>query len=385
VEKVAVLTMDIHKKFSKAVWLDENEEVLGEAKVMHGKLETMERFFMEFEKGTHVVMEATFNWPWIADLAEAAGLDPHLVHALMARARAKGMAKNDRKDAIFLGKLFLSGSLFPEAYLAPKEVREARSLFRTRSLLVRMRTALKNNVHGQLFRMGLDFDEEVSDVFSRKGRNILNNIKVPDHERHMLDRKLGYLDTLGEHIALLEFDIKEDLKRDPRAEILMSIPGVGEMTAYAILSEIGEIERFPSGRALAAYAGVLPLDDESAGKDFGKKTGVNCNYFLKWAAVEAVSGAVRGSSRMKSLHSRVKARNKRMPGKARVAVAREIMELVYLLLTRGVKYMEKPPARPGSEKAKVSRRSKAEDNPNRASQTSLYVRSAAKPQSQTDL
>lgn len=141
---VAVLAMDIHKKFSKAVAMDDKLQILDEWRIDHGDREVMAEFFRHFEGKTDVVMEATFNWPWIADVATAMGLSPHLAHAQRAREMVKGMAKSDRKDAIFLGKLFLAGgNVFPESYLAPPHVRHMRSLFRQRLLLVRMRVAVK--------------------------------------------------------------------------------------------------------------------------------------------------------------------------------------------------------------------------------------------------
>ena len=109
------------------------------------------------------------------------------------------------------------------------------------------------------------------------------------------------------------------------------------------------MSRFPNGRALAAYGGTLPLDNESADIDHGKHVGTHTNRFLRWIVLEAVTGAVRKSARMRSLHGRVLKKNKRMPGKARIAVARELMELAPLVLPRRVPYMETPPPRPGSE------------------------------------
>ena len=108
------------------------------------------------------------------------------------------------------------------------------------------------------------------------------------------------------------------------------------------------VTRFPDGRALAAYGGTLPLDNESADVDYGKHTGTHCNRFLRVITLEAVNGAIRKSPRMRSLYNRVKRRNKSAPGKARMAVARELMELAHLVLTRRVPYMESPPPRPGS-------------------------------------
>jgi len=367
---VAVVAMDIHKKFSKAVVMDAEAEVLGERRIPHGDHAVMAAFFSEFEASTDVVMEATFNWPWISEVAEAMGVRVHLAHAGRAREMAKGMAKSDRKDAIFLGRLFLAGEIFPEVYRAPVEVRRMRSLFRQRLLLVRMRTAVKNGTHGQLFRLGLLTDSEVSDLFSPKGRKVLARLDLDADERWLLEGKLATLDDLDRQMGLLERAIKKQLKQDARAEILMSLPGVGELTAYGMLAEIGQLGRFPNGRALAAYAGLLPLDRESAEKDFGKRTNRACNRHLRWVMLEAVSGAVRKSPRMRSLGSRVRAKNPKKPGKARVAVARELLELAHLLLSRGELYQEKAPGRPGS---RVSGRNQA-SRPNRASRAALCAR-----------
>ena len=281
---------------------------------------------------------------------------------------AKGYSKSDRpespkirrpgpsgKDAIFLGKLWLGGKIFPEAYLAPPEVRRMRSLFRTRTLLVRMRGKLKNNIHGVFHKLGI-IVSGTSDIFSLKGRMILKHIDVDESSRRELAGKLAVIDDLDLHIGRLERTIKLDFQEDERAAIIMTIPGIGEVTAYAVLAEMGTLARFPNGRALAGYAGVLPLDNESADKDYGKRTGWHCNRFLRWAAIEAVSGAVRTSPRMNSLHSRVRARNAKRPGKARVAVARELLELAHLILTRRVPYTETPPPRPGSNRRKAKSR-----------------------------
>lgn len=350
---VAVVPLDIHKKFSVAAPMTGEGKVLQKVRIAHGDKEVMRDFFRQFPEGTDVVMEATFNWPWIADLAKECGLCPHLAHPPRAREMAKGMAKSDKKDAVFDGRLWLAGGdVFPEAYLAPPEVRELRLLLRTRLLFVKMRTMLKNTIHGQLFRLGilLEGEDAVSDLFSQKGRRILEKTELPERERYIVEEKLEQIDNLNRHIGKIEEEAQKDLKPDARAQILDSIPGVGEILSHTILAEIGEVERFADGRALAAYAGVLPLSNESAEKDFGSKTSKMCNHFLRLAALEAVTGAIKTSRRMRSLHARVRWKNRKRPGKARVAVAREIMELVYLLLKKKEDYKENRPARPGSRR-----------------------------------
>ena len=120
----------------------------------------------------------------------------------------------------------------------------------------------------------------------------------------------------------------------------MTLPGVGRILAYAILAEVGDFKRFPNGRALASYAGLLPVPNESADKEKDRRTSPACNKYLRWAFLEAVSGATRSSRHFNSLSSRVKARNPRCTGKARVATARELAELSHLLVTRKVIYKE---------------------------------------------
>jgi hypothetical protein len=132
---VAVVPLDIHKKFSVATPMTREGEVLQKVRIAHGNKELMRDFFRQFPEGTDVVMEATFNWPWVADSAIEAGLCPHLAHPPRAREMAKGMAKSDKKDAVFDGRLWLAGTgVFPEAYLAPPEVRALRLRLSSRKL-----------------------------------------------------------------------------------------------------------------------------------------------------------------------------------------------------------------------------------------------------------
>jgi len=379
-DKIAVVGMDLHKAFSKAVLMTAEGAVEETVTVDHTTQAEMTAFFESLARGTDVVMEATFNWPWVADLAGAKGLTPHLIHPVRGRELAKGMSKNDRKDATFMGKLWLAGGdVFPEAYLAPPEVRARRARFRTRALLVAIRVNVKNSIHGILHKCGVIVDE-VADLFSPKGLACLKQVKLVPAAKEELTVKLAVVADLTAHIKAVQHRLHMELTRDPHADLLKTIPGVGDLVAYGWLAEIGDIRRFPNGRALAAYAGVLPLDNNSAGHDFGKHTSPRCNQHLKLMALEAVTGAVRGSQRMKSLYERVKARNPHKAGKARVAVARELLEVAHLVLSRKVPYQETPAPRPGTRPSRTEgshdRHPQGVVHPDRASQVWLCAHPA---------
>ena len=103
---------------------------------------------------THVALEATYGWEWLAELLEEAGYDLHLAHPLRTRAIAAARVKTDAIDARTLAQL-LRGGLLPEAYVAPREIRDLRELLRHRATLTRMRSAVKNRVHAILAKHGV--------------------------------------------------------------------------------------------------------------------------------------------------------------------------------------------------------------------------------------
>ena len=95
---VAVVALDLHKKFTRAVTMGPRGEVMDDRRVSHADHAEMESFFREFEQETDVLMEATFNWPWVADLAEKCGLRPHLGDPTRIKEFRKGLAKSDRPE-----------------------------------------------------------------------------------------------------------------------------------------------------------------------------------------------------------------------------------------------------------------------------------------------
>ena len=92
-----------------------------------------------------IALEATYGWEWLAELLEDAGYELHLAHPLRTKAIAAARVKTDAVDARTLAHL-LRTDLLPEAYIAPRELRDLRDLLRHRVALTRMRSALKNRV-----------------------------------------------------------------------------------------------------------------------------------------------------------------------------------------------------------------------------------------------
>src|SRR5207244_218224 len=140
--------IDVHRKRSQVSLVDGDGKELLNRNVDNGS-DAMLEILEDLEPGTPVAFEAAYGWGWLADLLEERELEAHLVHPSACKAIASARLKNDKVDARMLAHL-LRTDLLPEAWIAPKEVRDLRVLLRHRASLVRVRTSLKNRIHAVL-------------------------------------------------------------------------------------------------------------------------------------------------------------------------------------------------------------------------------------------
>ena len=262
------LGWDNHRKFSKVSVMEQTPEgeirAVERARLEHDDKQAMRAWLSHLDPEIPVALEATFGWPWVADLLEELGHPVHLAHPPVIRALAKHEAKTDRCDSDRLGKFQLRGIL-PESYLAPPEVRQRRERTRYRMALSALRTAVKNRAQAVLHRHGILHD--FSDLFGKAGRRFLDDLALPEGSRQALQGCLQLLDSLTLLIDEVEQWMVENLEEDDLVRLLMTIPGVGLILAHVIRAEIGEIERFPTFRHLASYAGLAPMSDDTAGRE----------------------------------------------------------------------------------------------------------------------
>src|SRR5439155_24293206 len=101
-----------------------------------------------------VVIEATVGWYWAVATLEALGATVHLAHPQGIKGFENRRVKNDHLDARLLADLLRIGRL-PEAWIAPREIRELRELVRYRVKLVQLRTGLKAQVHAVMAKEGV--------------------------------------------------------------------------------------------------------------------------------------------------------------------------------------------------------------------------------------
>ena len=149
---------------------------------------------------------------------------------------------------------------------------------------------------------------------------------------------LRALDSLDAEIGELDRRVSEEALRRPEAVRLMTHPGVGSVTALAMVLTLGPAERFESGKQVGSYFGLIPSEDSSGGKQRLGKISKQGNSFLRFLLVEAGQTAARYDPQLKRFYRRLAVRKSR--GVAKVAVARKLATRLYLMLREDWTYAQ---------------------------------------------
>ena len=325
--------IDMHKHFSEAVVLDDTGKVVSRRRLYHENRESLVKFFSGLGPDAIVTVEATRSWYWLYELLESLNLPVKLAHPLKVRLIADAKLKNDKIDAWTLAHLERLGFL-PESFIPPREVRDQREALRCRLALVRARAMFKNRIHAVLDKLGIR--HKYTDLFGVAGLEFLKRVELRPIYRAEVNSYLAALEFLETQIAEATRLIRSLLKPDPRVKLLTVIPGIGELIAYLLLSEIGDIQRFPRAKKLAGYAGIVPVVRESAEHRFQGRITKQGNRYIRWAIVEAAQLAPRQDPALYAFHERIA--EKRGPKKAGVAVGRKLLVAVWNVLTYGQAY-----------------------------------------------
>jgi transposase len=317
---------------------------------------------------THVAMESTGEyWKPIFNILE------NLFEIVLVNAqhlsRVPGR-KTDQSDAEWIAELMQYG-LLKASFIPPPGQRELRELTRYRTSFVRERSNLINRVQKLLESANIKLGNVAADIMGISSRAMLEALiagnarpeemaelakgrmrekredlakalegRVKAHHRFVLTELLCQIDSLEETIARFDQEIEDYCRPFEAAVALLdTIPGVARQTAEIIVSEIGsDMSRFPTADHLAAWAGVAPGNNESAGKQRSGKTRKG-NKPLCAALTQAAQAASHTKNTYLSaqFHRLAGRRGKK---KAIVAVAHSILVIAYHLIQRKEPYRD---------------------------------------------
>jgi transposase len=315
---------------------------------------------------THVAMEATgVYWQPVWHILEGSF---ELVLANAMHIKNVPGRKTDVNDATWIADLLAHG-LIRGSFVPPAPVQDLRMLTRTRKQLVRERASHVQRVDKILQDANLKLGSVLTDIMGQSGRAILDAIvkgetdpaklvllvtkrvkasrdkitealrgKVTANHRFLLKLHLGQADALQAAIEEIDREVGERL--DPfrvSATRLTQIPGISDVVAAAIVSEIGvDMSRFKTSAHLISWAGLCPKNDESAGKRRSTRMRKGAPW-LKTLLVQSAWCATRAKTTyLQAQFLRIKAR--RGPKKAIMAVAASILTAAYHMLKNEIDY-----------------------------------------------
>ena len=362
--------VDVHKKFLVATILT-GDYLIPQCKQKH--FGTSFRNLLAFKQWLldnnckDVCMESTGKyWVPVWNVLEGIGnvviANPKWVSAVKGN-------KDDKKDSKWIGNLFRMG-LVPSSYIPGKDIRILREFTRYRSKLVSMRSSEKNRYQNAFTVCNLTLDAVVSDMFGKSATAIENylldtNVVDPEICVSFLQRSLkkksaeiieavegfnmtqeqkervriiqGHFTDIDRRISQID-EIIDRLTAEYEGTIslLCTIPGIDRRLAITIISEIGtDMSEFGSSRRLCSWAGLVPGNNQSAGKKKSVKI-TRAGVYLKPALVEAAHAAVKATE--KSPYFRIKYEKimkRRGKKRAIIAIARMILTSIYAMVSTG--------------------------------------------------
>jgi transposase len=321
---------------------------------------------------THVAMEATgVYWQPVWHILSDGEFE--LVLANPAHVKNVPGRKTDVNDATWLSELLAHG-LIRGSFVPDARTRELRTLLRTRKQLVREKASHTLRIQKILEDANIKLDSVISDVMGHSGRAMIEALiageddptklaklahprlkappqdlrealrgRVSKHHRFLLHLHLQQIDAFDAAIARIDQEVEANLGPFRTAiELLNSIPGVSALGAQVIVSEIGtDMSRFPTAGHLLSWAGLVPRNDESAGKRRSTRLRKGAPW-LKTTLVQCAWAASRKKeSYFQAQFHRLRAR--RGPKKAICAVAASLLTAVYHMLKDGTLYRDLGP------------------------------------------
>jgi transposase len=273
-----------------------------------------------------VGIEATGSMGWFLRLLEELGITCRVGHPAAIRKAETRRQKHDRRDAHLLLTL-LAEDRVPAIWMPPTELRDLRARLVHRHQWVRMRTRVQNALHAIALGEGV---RRGATLWSHDGQAVLASLPLAPHAAHRRDELQALYRYLDAHVDQLDDRVKDAATQRPRATLLMTHPGVGPVTALATEVFLGDPSRFPDGKALASYVGMIPREYSSGSRQRLGGLSKQGNPLLRFLWGEAALHAVHRDPELRRFYRR-KLPQKGL-GKARVAAARKLGIRLWIML-----------------------------------------------------
>ena len=328
-----IIGCDFHPGFQQVAIFDNQTGEYEERRLGHR--EEAEQFYRSLAgQQVRVGMEACGHYPWFERLLSELGFELWLGDAAAIRATVVRKQKTDRRDADHLLTL-MRENRFPRIWVPSLEERDVRQLLVHRHKQVQARTRVKNQLQAMALSQGV---QKKRKLWTEVGRVELEKLELLPYAAERRKQLLQSLDGLDAEIEQLNRRVEEEVQKRPAAVKLQTHPGVGPVTALAMVLTLGPAERFASGKQVGSYFGLIPSEHSSGGQQKLGHLSKQGSSFLRFLLVEAGQTAARYDAELGRFYRRLAVRKHR--ALAKVAVARKLAVRLYLMLREDWTYAQ---------------------------------------------
>jgi transposase len=323
VEHIAI---DLGGRKSQVCVRDETGAILEERRM---STEALQRFLEGRAKG-RVILETCAEAFVVADAARAAGHEVRVVPSTLVRSLGVGArkVKTDQRDARVTSEVSTRIDL-PSVYVPPSEARQHKALCSSREALVSARTKLVNHCRGWVRTQvpGSLHALRSRQPSSFPSRMRSSGLALPAHILSVL----VMIENLNAQIQALDKELEKIAKADEICTRLMSVPGVGPVTALRFVAAVCEIERFDHSHSLQSYFGLVPGERSSGDKR--QRTGLTKagSPHVRWLLIQAAWSAWRTRPHDAMVRWAQQVAMRRGKNVAIAALARKMAGILYAL------------------------------------------------------
>jgi len=274
-----------------------------------------------------VAVEMTTNTRLFYDAVSPAVAEVQVVNTAQFKVITRSVKKTDHHDAATLA-LYLEKDMLPTVRLKEVEQGQLAGLVSTRDTLVKQRTTLKNKINNRFAMYGRPIKRE--QLSSEKGLAAVEAEPFDALVQVEIRVLVAQIRTLNASIRELDKAIEASAEKLKGYRTLTSIKGVGTVSAATLLTVIGDVNDFESAGKLAAYLGMVPRVSNSNETERSGRITKRGSKLARTALVQCVLIAKKYSPYLNAFHARVK--QKKGGGKANIAVARKLLEIIYRAL-----------------------------------------------------
>jgi transposase len=323
--------VDYHPYQQTIAFVDQDGEIKTR-RFFHTQKKALRNFYRKFPIGSVVGVEATGQMLWFERMIYEIGLELLIGNPRTIRKMAISPHKNDQRDAEHILDLLILGR-FPQIKPRSEQSQRILSYLKYRHSLVKSRTAIANQLQAMARSFGLA-------KFSIKSKLAETKMLAMTEEAELIkliESRFRVHRTLSVEIEQFKRKLVEKAVLDEPVKLLMTHPGIGELTALCAVHTLGDVGRFAKKEQVTSFVGLAPLDESSGEKKRIGKISKHGSKLLRYLLGQAGQKSF-ADERLRQFYQRVSRR--RGTAKAKVAVARKLLERCYLMLRDQIDYEE---------------------------------------------